>query len=223
MACTASEKPLLLAFFQAGLRRVDGAQCTFSALKDRSELVSVDVVAIGKAAGAMAQGAVRALGNRIGRGLIITKDRHLPGPGDVPEEFICREAGHPLPDARSLEAGALLLEFLHQQGGGGEWLFLISGGASSLAEVLPDDITLDALRALNRWLQSSGYSISEANRVRKACSLIKGGQLAAHLGGRPARLLMISDVEGNDPATIGSGLLSPAFDEPELSGPGFPD
>src|SRR5262249_31008616 len=39
---------------------------------------------------------------------------------------------------------------------------------------------------------------------------IKGGGVARLLGDRPARALFISDVPGDDPAVIGSGLLGPA-------------
>lgn len=222
MTIVASDRTLLLELFQAGLRRVEGFQCTFEALEGCRGDAHLDLVAIGKAAGAMAQGTVRALGNRVGRGLVITKDGHLPAYGDLPENFVCRESGHPLPDQRSFQAGAQLLDFLLQRQGEGAWLFLISGGASSLVEVLPAGVTLDALCALNEWLQSSGYPIAAINRVRKACSLIKGGRLAAYLGGRRTRLLMISDVEGNDPASIGSGLLSPELVSQGICQPDLP-
>jgi hydroxypyruvate reductase len=52
--------------------------------------------------------------------------------------------------------------------------------------------------------------IGALNARRVALSAIKGGQLAARLRGRPARALFVSDVPGDDPAVIGSGLMGPA-------------
>ena len=99
-----------------------------------------------------------------------------------------------------------------------ELLFLISGGASSLVERLVDGVTLDDLQRVNQWLLASGLDIHTMNYVRKSLSLIKGGRLAHTLGGRKTLALLISDVPGDDPATIGSGLLVPAhFVETDLS------
>jgi len=58
---------------------------------------------------------------------------------------------------------------------------------------------------LTRALLRSGASIAEMNVVRKHISQIKGGRLARAIA--PARLmtLAISDVPGDDPASIGSG------------------
>src|ERR1019366_2247526 len=55
----------------------------------------------------------------------------------------------------------------------------------------------------------SGAGIAEINCVRKHLSAIKGGRLAA--AAAPARVvaLIISDVPGDDPATIASGPTSP--------------
>jgi hydroxypyruvate reductase len=48
------------------------------------------------------------------------------------------------------------------------------------------------------------------NLIRKRLSRIKGGRLARYLRGRRCLQLMIADVPGNDPATIGSAPLFPA-------------
>jgi glycerate 2-kinase len=46
-------------------------------------------------------------------------------------------------------------------------------------------------------------------------SQIKGGRLTARLRGRPALALFVSDVPGDDPAVIGSGLLGRASSGPD--------
>lgn len=164
-------------------------------------------VAIGKAAAAMLTGAWRALGAGLEHALLITKPGHAGGPWPVYCEVI--EAGHPLPDANSLCAGRRLLELLAEAPEGVQWLFLISGGASSLVEALPEGMTLEDLQRLNAWLLASGWPIGRINALRRHLSCIKGGRLLDHLPGQSVRALLISDVPDDDPTVIGSGLLFP--------------
>jgi len=89
-------------------------------------------------------------------------------------------------------------------------LFLISGGASSLVEVLEDGVTFADLAKINSQGMAEGVAIGELNARRARVSRIKGGRLAARLHGRQARALFISDVPGDDPSVIGSGLMGPA-------------
>jgi glycerate 2-kinase len=55
----------------------------------------------------------------------------------------------------------------------------------------------------------SGAPIEEINCVRKHLSLIKGGRLSAAAYPRPVLALIISDVVGDDLATVGSGPTVP--------------
>jgi glycerate 2-kinase len=174
----------------------------------------VFLVAMGKAAAAMASGALDIIGDRLGRALVVTKSGHLDSTIANDPRFTCLEAAHPVPDHRSLAAGEALMSFLDHAPHDAELLFLISGGTSSLVEVLPPGVTLATLQKVNHWLLGSGLPIGEVNRIRQALSCIKGGRLANTLGGREARVLMISDVAGDDPAIIGSGLLHPAAGSP---------
>jgi len=140
---------------------------------------------------------------------LITKDGHGDRGIQAKENIHCLESGHPLPDQRSLEAGQLLLSFMAKHGTHCDFIFLISGGASSLVEVLPEGVSLDDWRRMNDWLLGSGWDIARMNQLRKSVSCIKGGRLARHLSGRKALCLMISDVPGNLPQVIGSGFLAP--------------
>ncbi len=94
-------------------------------------------------------------------------------------------------------------------------LFLISGGASSLVEVLEPGVSLAQLEQLSARALAEGVAIAELNARRARLSRIKGGRLAAQLAGRAARALFISDVPDDDPAVIGSGLLGPAAAGPD--------
>jgi glycerate 2-kinase len=197
----------LLATYASTLRAVAGDKLVRAHLTEKPLTASCCVVAIGKAAEAMALGAQQGLGEWLQRGLLITKRGYLSRRFDA--RWQCIEAGHPLPDTDSLGAGTALLDFLRDAPAECELLFLISGGTSALVEVLPESIPPDQLQRINQWLLGSGLDIAAMNRVRKQLSAIKAGRLAGHLRGRRCRNLLLSDVPGSDPKVIGSGLLAP--------------
>lgn len=176
---------------------------------------AVWIAAIGKAASAMALGAHDVLGASVERVLMITKDGHVEPEAYALPGVEIHESAHPVPDHRSLAAGKELLRWLRELPDSVLPLFLISGGASSLVEVLEDGISLAQLSRLNAEGHASGIPIAELNARRARLSRIKGGRLAGLLCGRPARALFISDVPGDEPAVIGSGLLGPANAGPD--------
>lgn len=210
---------ILLELYRAALTAVGGRRCVADGLVGAGGLPeALSGIAIGKAAAAMCRGAMDALGPRLPRTLAITKYGHGHGLTEATELI---EAGHPTPDGNSLLAGRRLLEFIADTPAGQGLVFLISGGASALVEVLPEGVELEDLARVNAWLLGSGLPIDAMNRVRKSLSCIKGGRLARHLHGRPTLVLLISDVPGNDPAVIGSGLLAADPDAPR-AGPDLP-
>ena len=158
----------------------------------------------------MTSGVLSAASDALQSGLLITRYGHLTEPVYRDPRLLCLESSHPLPDAQSLAAGHALQLFLEQAPRDAHFLFLISGGTSSLVEAPTPGISLVELRQLNLWLLASGLSISDINCVRSAASRIKGGRLAALLYGRPAIQLLMSDVPGDVVTDIGSGLLAPA-------------
>jgi hydroxypyruvate reductase len=198
---------MLLECLQAGLEAVDARRCVSAQLSAEPAAGEWYVVSIGKAAGSMLQGALDVLGDRVPGGIVVTMQGHWPqevaGRGNVR----VLEAAHPVPDERSLEAGEAVLDFVARLPKEAQVLFLISGGASSLVEALVPGVTLAELQQLNRRALASGLGIAEVNVRRRTVSRIKGGGLAAATGGRRSMALMVSDVPGNDPAVIGSGLL----------------
>lgn len=199
----------LLDIYHAALRAVEGRQCVAAYLREHPLNSPCYLVALGKAAASMAEGAIESLGDQVRAGLVITKHGYGDPALSVDARLVCLEAGHPFPDQSSLVAGEQLLQFLSTIPADGHCLFLLSGGASALVEVLPPGMTLDDLQQVNQWLLASGLPIGQVNRVRKALSLIKGGRLASRLAGRSSQCLVISDVPGNDLGVIGSGPLWP--------------
>lgn len=155
----------------------------------------------------MAAGAHEALGPAIEHTLIVTRDAPAPGMLGAAAPLELLLGAHPLPDERSLAAGARLLAWVQTLPAAAQPLFLISGGASSLVEVLAPGRTLADLQQLTQQAFSEGMAIGELNARRVALSRIKGGQLAAQLRGRRARALFVSDVPQDDPDVIGSGLM----------------
>jgi hydroxypyruvate reductase len=172
--------------------------------------VPVWAAAVGKAATAMALGAADALGPSLERMLVVTKGGHLAAELLSLPGIEVHESAHPVPDERSLAAGRRLLDWVGELPAAVSPLFLISGGASSLVEVLEPGVSLAQLEQLSARGLAEGVAITELNARRARLSRIKGGRLAAQLAGRSARALFISDVPDDDPAVIGSGLLGPA-------------
>jgi hydroxypyruvate reductase len=117
-------------------------------------------------------------------------------------------ARHPTPDAMSEAAALDTLELVRTATAGDLVLVLLSGGASALWAAPAPGLDLAAKTALTRGLLKSGADIYEMNTVRRHLSRIKGGRLRK---ATPARMLTlaISDVPGDDPATIGSGPTVP--------------
>lgn len=208
-----SARAVLLAAYGAALQAVGGRQRTRDVLAEQTASANwrggrLGVVAIGKAAAHMLAGAFDTLGERVGRSLLITKHGHVEPLWPAGAPVTCIESAHPLPDYTSLAAGRALLEFLDADVADEQGLvFLVSGGASSLVEALGEGLGDEVLAEVGGWLLASGLPITAINRVRKRLSRIKAGRLATHLHGRKALHLMISDVPGDDPRIIGSGLL----------------
>ena len=209
----AARRELLLELLHAGLESVAGRRCVRDALLARP-LTPHDgpvwAAAVGKAAASMALGAADALGPSLERMLVISKSGHFPPELLSLPGVEALESAHPVPDERSLAAGRRLLDWVAALPAAVSPLFLISGGASSLVEVLEPGVTLAQLGQLSARGLAEGLPIGELNARRARLSRIKGGRLAAHLDGREARALFISDVPQDDPAVIGSGLLGPA-------------
>ncbi|HEX2180849.1 MAG TPA: glycerate kinase, partial [Rubrobacteraceae bacterium] len=172
---------------------------------ERFEADRVFVLAAGKAAGAMARAAEELLGERLSGGLIVT--RH--GNEASSEKLEVLFAAHPEPDERGVEAARRAEELARSLGEGDLLLALISGGASALLADPAPPIGLADLKELTGALLRSGAHIGEINTVRKHVSVLKGGGLASLAAPAPTLALLLSDVVGDDPSAIASGLTAP--------------
>jgi hydroxypyruvate reductase len=162
------------------------------------------VIGAGKGAGAMAKAVEDNWWGPLS-GLVITRYEH----GTDCKQIEVVEAGHPVPDAAGREAAQRMLDLVKGLTEDDLVLCLISGGGSSLLSLPAPGVSLEDKQAVTRALLKSGAPISEFNCVRKHLSAIKGGRLA--LAAAPASIvtLIISDVPGDDPATVASGPTVP--------------
>jgi len=200
-------RALLVEAHQAALDAVGGRATVKRYLTHHPHQGLTHAVAVGKAAGPMAAGALDVLGESVRQALVVTKHGHLDGMQPHEARIQAMTSAHPVPDETCLAAGQAVWQLFAGAPADAGFLLLVSGGASALMERLPEGLDAGFLSRVNDWLLAGGFPIGAMNRIRKRISTIKGGRLANALAGRPALCLMISDVPGDDPKVIGSGPL----------------
>ena len=166
------------------------------------------VFAFGKAAHAMAAAAVASLQrslNQIVGGLIVA-----PNEGRSPYGTLGVMLGdHPAPGPRSFAAAQRIGEIASRMKSGDVGLVLVSGGASSLIAGPLRGMTDGEVTELFEILLASGLDIGAVNAVRRRFTRWGGGRLALAIAPAAAHCLAVSDVPGDDLATIGSGPSVP--------------
>ncbi len=177
----------------------------------------VFLVAFGKAAPAMAKSIGGILGERLTGGIVVSLESGLitgkdgmikgfppeTGKSRGPLEFI--KGSHPLPDEGSLEGSRRVLAMVEGAGEKDLVLVCISGGGSALLCHPAEGIALEEKRRVTQALLKAGADIGELNTVRKHLSAVKGGRLAKAAFPATVVSLILSDVLGNDLASIASG------------------
>lgn len=164
----------------------------------------VQVLAVGKAAGAMTAAAQQTLEVLGGFAL-----------GREAEGLVSLPADHPLPHPCAPEAATTLRRGLH-----GPALVLLSGGGSSMLCDPAEGLDIDDLRHSHDVLLRSGLPIDAMNAIRAALDRLKGGGLAQLLAAG-SRAVLLSDVPGHGPDVVASGPLSPARALPPQLPPGL--
>jgi hydroxypyruvate reductase len=162
------------------------------------------VLAVGKAALAMARGAADVLD--VHAGLAITKDEHHGGFAAARMSVLV--AGHPRPDARSVAAADAAMRLLRRARQGDRVVVLISGGGSSLLASPLCGLSLARLAAANDAMLSDGLPIERINVVRKHITRASGGRLAQQCEA-DVEVLLLSDVLSDDVSAIASGPFAP--------------
>ncbi len=163
------------------------------------------VISIGKAGHTMAE----SFANIAGTGLTGI----VAAPGTPPSQlfgFRYFSGGHPLPNDDSLRAGEWILRFVQSLSPQSLAVFLISGGASAIAEKpISAGISLADVIQTYKALVHSGAPIAEINAVRKHLSALKGGRLARAAAPAHQLSVLVSDVPEGSPDALASGPTMP--------------
>ena len=213
---TAARPPLapgtfLRALFDVAVARAQPTAQTLAAFLPAPPAGRTVVIGAGKASAAMAAALEQLWPAQAPlSGTVVTRYGHIPpGARAQCQRITLLEAAHPVPDAASQQAAERIAQQVQGLGAEDLVIALLSGGGSALMAQPAPGLTLADKQAIHSALLHSGATIAEMNCVRKHLSAIKGGRLAALAA--PARVvtLLISDVPGDDPATIASGPTVP--------------
>ncbi|MFN0179731.1 MAG: glycerate kinase [Gemmatimonadales bacterium] len=203
-----------LAIYDAAVLGVEPRHALARALATTPPPVPVFVIAVGKAAAAMATGAVLHLADLevpLLGGVVVTPEGIDPlaprPPGDP--RLIHVLGDHPLPGPRSAAAADLIGTTVRMIGPRDEVWVLLSGGTSSLIGAPADGLGPEVYRQVCEVAFRAGLDIGELNRIRKRFSRWGAGRLMRALVAERVRVFALSDVAGDEPADIGSGPCEP--------------
>jgi glycerate 2-kinase len=186
--------------WRGALGRLQAARLVGDALAAEPFPGEVRLLALGKAAVPMSEAALDRLGVRAKDALCVAP----AGAGEIGRGARTVFGSHPRPDRASAEAGAAILEW-SERGRGAPALVLLSGGGSALAVAPAEGVALEEKVEAATALMRAGAPIGELNALRKHLSCLKGGRLGARLAPGTVRVLVMSDVPGDDLSTIASG------------------
>lgn len=194
-----------LAGFERAVQAADPARALARALQ-HSPFPAADpggrqiVIALGKAAMAMAGEALKHLGP--GAGVIVVTNYENAADLAGAEVFA---SGHPVPDANGLRAGQAVSAALRGAGAADRVIALISGGGSALLPAPAAGLSLEDKARVNQLLLAGGLEITKMNLIRQSLSQLKGGGMARLAAPSALTGYILSDVIGDDLRTIASG------------------
>lgn len=162
------------------------------------------IVSAGKAGWQMAKAAGEIVGDKLEKGVCVTKYDHVMAP--LPK-IDCYEAGHPVPDENSFKGTQAALDLVSNLTAEDTVLFLLSGGGSALFE--KPMVSGEELADITKQLLACGADIVEMNTIRKRLSSVKGGKFARIC--EPAKVfsIVLSDILGDPLDMIASGPAYP--------------
>jgi glycerate 2-kinase len=178
-----------------------------SATLDLSSISHFVIIAIGKAAHAMAAGLVALFPSGTSFAGVVAAPTP---PATVIRGLEYFVAGHPLPNKDSLRSAEAILEGLRKCDENTLVFFLLSGGGSALVDLpLEASLTLEDVQATHHALVTCGAPIDAMNTVRRHLSAVKGGRLALAAGDARKVTLAVTDVPLGKEAALASGPTLP--------------
>ena len=116
--------------------------------------------------------------------------------------------GHPYPDNRSFENGKYLQSLLSEKRISPFLFLCLTGGASSVIDVLPEDLEANFVMEVHKELLNSGATIEEVNDLRQEFSLLKNGGLLSLSRAQTFHTFITSDIPSSSYEKVGS---SPSY------------
>ena len=168
---------------------------------DLKKYKNIYLFGVGKASIKMAKELEKLLGSFLKGGFVVgTKADNL-------KRIKTYISDHPVPSKRSIKAGKELKKEMEKLTCDDFFIFMLSGGASSLAEIPKRTLTLSDIQNTTKTLLACGADITEMNMIRKALSDLKGGKLAENIKAAGV-VVVISDVIKGGIEAIGSAPMS---------------
>ncbi len=194
------------AILRAAIRACDPAAAVERALREDpgplGEGSPVRVVGLGRAAAAMATGAVAALGDRVVAGMIAVPAGSLTAAPEPIRRFV---GGHPFPDATSVVAGRAALDTIDAAEPGDAVLVLVSSGGFSTAVAPRQGLRVEDLAAVAELLHAAGAGPAERAAVRARLCELRAGGVATRRPGSATLALVLADEGGARPELVGGG------------------
>ena len=188
---------------------------------DLDAIDRIAVVGAGKASGAMVVAVEQVLGEALIQQKKVTGWVNIPADCFEPTRAVrlhpARPAGVNEPTAAGVEGTREILELVAKLGPRDLCLCLISGGGSALLPAPLAGLSLETKVAITREIAACGGNIQQLNTVRRELSEVKGGGLARACRAGQLATLVLSDVLGDDLATIASGPTVPRRPTPEAA------
>src|SRR5690349_54685 len=207
---TTPDRALLADLYQVAVTAAAPGPALSAALASRRQESSrrLHLLALGKAALPMAEAAVQAIAAHhltLVGGLLVT-----PEASSAPHPLLRVAVGdHPRPGPGSRAAAEQLAQAVAAVRPDDEVWVLLSGGTTALIGAPLPGLDPADISELYRLLLGSGLDIVAMNRIRKRFTRWAGGRLAAALAPAHVKNFTISDVIGDDLASIGSGPCVP--------------
>lgn len=161
----------------------------------------ITLLGSGKAVIPMAESLIEILDNKIETTLFIGAYENNSN-----QDINYIQSTHPLPSDNSLKAANSLIEKFEVLDEDDFFIYLLSGGNSSLVELPVEPISLEEFQNTTDMMLKSGMPIEKINCVRKHLSKVKGGKLRNFTKANGI-VLVLSDVLEDNLMAIGSAPL----------------